>query len=344
MAHELDFDARTGIANMFSRETPWHNEGHLINEAPSYEKALELANLAYEVDTYPLDVRISDKLAISSPTGRAVVRTDRLPSQDAILGMVGDGYTPLQNREAFEILTPLIDAGFLELYTGGVLRKGADAWLQGKIVNKDAFYNEIFQDQIIPLVMVSNNHNGKQPVTLMFTPTVVVCANTLRIAHLGRTDFNSMVVKKHTKSIRMNYINEAMKFMERIVSQYDRVAEDYKFLKERILTVEEFEKHVLDEIAPFPADDAEKTSHFDSVIARLNIKRDRISQMWDKGTGLTGNHSAWEAVNAVSELLDYDDEIFKVRKTGSRLQSLISGPLGDIKQRVTNNLVMLARN
>lgn len=342
MSHELDFDAATGQANMFSRETPWHKEGHLLTSAPSYEEAITLANIGYEVETKPLRVILGD-MSIDSPVGQAVVRMDRLPNQDAILGIVGDGYTPLQNREAFEILCPLLDAGLVELYTGGVLRKGADAWMQVKVTIKDAFVQEVFGGEIIPMILVSNNHAGTKPVTVMYTPVVVVCANTLGMAHSGRNKSNSMVIKKHTKTVRIRFIEESMKFFNVLMSNFNIVAHDYKALKDRILTVEEFEKNVLDEVSPFPTEDAEKTSHYDSVIARTNVKRDRISQMWEKGTGLTGNHSAWEAANAVAELLDYDEDMFKVRKTGSRIQSLVSGPLGDIKQRVLDNLVVLAK-
>jgi hypothetical protein len=46
---------------------------------------------------------------------------------------------------------------------------------------------------------------------------------------------------------------------------------------------------------------------------------------------------------AVTELLDYSDSLVKVRKNGSRLQSIINGPIQGIKQDVVDSLVMLAR-
>jgi phage/plasmid-like protein (TIGR03299 family) len=331
---------------MFSVKTvPWHNEGNIIQDSPSFETALKIAEIDYEVKTLPLMVMVTDTLSIDSPMGQAVVRMDRLPSQKSILGIVGDGYTPLQNREAFEILEPLIDKGLLELQTGGVLRGGADAWLLGKLTIKDKLVEEVFGDKTIPYILISNNHNGRQPVTAMYTPIEVVCANTLSMAHHGRNRSNSTVIKKHTKSIRLSFIEAAMVFFEDTMDSYHLIAEDYKLLKERILSVEEFTKHVLDVVSPIPViEKDDKTSHSDSVIDRANGKRDILSQAWENATGNRGDHSAWEAYMAVTELLDYSDSLVKVKKNGSRLQSMINGPIGNAKQEVVDSLVTLARN
>lgn len=346
MSHELEFSRRTGKANMFTVNTvPWHKEGHILTEAPSFNHALELAEIDYEVRTMPLRVVVTPSISLDSPMGQAVVRVDTLPQQKSILGIVGDGYTPLQNREAFQILEPLIDRGLLELQTGGVLRGGADAWLLGKLTIKDKLVQEVFQNKTLPFVLISNNHTGRQPVIGQLTPVEVVCANTLAIAHAGRNGYESMVVKKHTKNVRENLIDEAMIFFEKTIENYHLVAQDFKMLKQRILSVEEFTKSVLDEIAEMPKIEKEdKTTHSDSVIARVENKRNRLTNAWETATGNTGNHSAWEAFMAVTELCDYSDELVKVRKTSSRLQSMINGPISDIKQRVLNNLVELARN
>lgn len=349
MAHELDFSRKTGVANMFSvKSVPWHTEGNIIQDAPSFEEALRLAEIDYDVTTVPLRAvldGIGVKATLDCPFGQAVIRPDRVPNQSAVLGIVGDRYTPLQNREAFEILEPLIDNNLLELQTGGVLREGADAWLMGKLTIKDKLVEKVFGDKTIPYILVSNNHNGRQPVTCMYTPIEVVCANTLAAAHHGRNKSNSTVVKKHTKSIRTSFVQEAMMFFERTMDMYHTIAEDYQMLQNRILTVEEFTRTVLDEIAPkIEIKREDVTSHSDNVLERVEFKRDRLTNMWESATGNTGNHSAWEAFMGVTELLDYSDDLVKVRKTTSRLQSIINGPIQDTKQRVLDNLVTLVRS
>lgn len=346
MAHQLDFSRQTGKGNMFTVNTvPWHNEGHILTEAPSFDHALKIAEIDYKVEVLPLRVIVNSEFSIDSPIGQATVRMDRIPQQKAILGIVGDGYTPLQNREAFEILEPLIDNKLLEIQTGGVLRGGADAWLLGKLTIKDSLVQEVFSDKTIPYILVSNNHNGRSPVTVMYTPIEVVCANTLGMAHHGRNRNNSTVVRKHTRNVRENLVEEAMIFFERTMENYHLIAEDFMLMKKRILTQQEFNEYVLDAVAVMPDIKKEdKTTHTDSTIARAEGKRNRLTNMWENATGNTGNHSAWEAYMAVTELCDYSDDLVKVRKASSRLQSMISGPIGDVKQRVLDNLVELVRN
>jgi hypothetical protein len=61
-------------------------------------------------------------------------------------------------------------------------------------------------------------------------------------------------------------------------------------------------------------------------------RRLRIKQLWTKGTGHTGDHSMWEAYNAVAESVDHDANLWRVR--GSRTASLMDGRLAGIKNRV----------
>ena len=350
MAHDLDFSRVTGKANMFSVKTvPWHTPetggGNIIQDAPSFEEALRLAEIDYEVKTMPLAIRYKrngQPVYLDSKIGQAIVRIDRLPDDKAILGIVGDGYTPLQNREAFEILEPLIDKGLITLQTGGVLKEGADAWLLGKLAIKDKLVEQVFANKTDPFILLSNNHTGKSPVTGMYTPIEVVCRNTLVMAHHGRNKSNSFVLRKHTKNVRESFLESAMLFFEETMDNYHLIAQDYKFLQERILTVKEFTTHVLDVVAPIPViEKADKTSHSDSVIDRAVNKRDILTQAWEKATGNVGNHSAWEAFMAVTELLDYSDNLVKVRKSTGRVQSMINGPIADMKQEVIDSLMSL---
>ena len=51
MAHELDRNTITGKRAMFSvRETPWHREGVILNEAPNMDEAMLLAGCNFDKD------------------------------------------------------------------------------------------------------------------------------------------------------------------------------------------------------------------------------------------------------------------------------------------------------
>jgi hypothetical protein len=118
---------------MFSvRTTPWHREGTILNQAPSLEDALRLGGLDFEVEVRPLYTRQQPAPALPdvftyerAGDAFATVRTDR----ESVLGIVSGRYQPLQNRDAFGVLEPLLDAGLASLETGGTLRGGRDVWM-----------------------------------------------------------------------------------------------------------------------------------------------------------------------------------------------------------------------
>lgn len=167
MPHELDRRA-DGSAAMFSvHATPWHREGTILNEAPSLADALTLGGLDFEVAVRPLYIRtpatpaLPDVLTYERAADAfATVRTDR----ETVLGVVSGRYQPLQNRDAFGVLVPLLDAGLASLETGGALRDGRDAWMLVRFNIDSPVVQEVFADEVIPFGMISNNHSGQRKV------------------------------------------------------------------------------------------------------------------------------------------------------------------------------------
>jgi phage/plasmid-like protein (TIGR03299 family) len=355
MSHELDRNAVTGKLAMFSvRETPWHNEGVLLNEAPSLADAMKLAGADYEVGLRPLYVTTSTdtdiaEAAVLSPTGKAIVRLDRgHVLADDILSIVGDGYVPVQNREAFEVLEPLLDKGVASLETGGVLRHGRDAWMLVRFDIKDPVVQEVFADEVVPFGLITNNHSGDAKALVMQTPIRVVCANTLGQALVGWRDRADTIAVAHRGGARVKLVEAAEKLFGGIVERYRVIAEQYAALKARILTVEEFTSHVLDVASPLPRElHTPEGEHltvrgYDLARAASEKRRTAILDAWVSGTGHVGDHSAWEAYNAAVEVIDHDATMFRVR--GSRVASLISGRLLDKKSAVLDHVARLCRN
>ena len=86
----------------------------------------------------------------------------------------------MQNRDAFEIFEPLVDAGEMVIHTAGSLRNGERIWALCQL-NQDN--SEIVTgDEIAKFVLLSNGHDGKLAVHFGFTPIRVVCANTEALA------------------------------------------------------------------------------------------------------------------------------------------------------------------
>lgn len=100
---------------------------------------------------------------------------------------------------------------------------------------------------------------------------------------------------------------------------------------------------MLDVAAPVPdeLDRAGLTPRQEVARQRVLARRDRLSHLWENGAGHSGDHSAWEAYNAVVESVDHDEEVWRVR--GSRAEALLDGRLVEIKDRVLGALVAAAR-
>lgn len=334
MPGELDYSA-IGQANVFVvGQSAWHREGTLLAKAPRYETALEVAGLDYKV------VKVPAYRASTVPRGGHIrsdnafltVRTDR----DTELGAVGSQYEPLQNREAFEMIRPLVDTGVLELETGGVLREGADAWLLGRfdIARFGPLVREVFTDEIVPYILVANNHSGRRSARIAETPIRVVCANTLDLADqsMARGSGRSVTVR-HTRGATTRMIEATEELLSAIIERYEELAQQYQLLKDTTLEPTQFDVLVLDPVSPDPRRDPDwrpVNPQAEAALERTLRRRTELRRLWTDGAGHNGDLSAWEAYNGLVQAVDHDASLFPVRV--DRTESLLDGRLRDVKR------------
>lgn len=343
MAHELSFDSN-GFANFFEvgkRRTAWHGEGHHLLEAPTLDKALEIGGIDYSVELRPTFIAVGNDDYIPSKKAFITYRPDRAIE----LGSVGPDYTVLQNRDAFRVLEPLLDAGICRLETGGVLRDGADAWLLAQF-NLDKFgpvCREVFGDEVIPFALVTNNHAGRRNATVATTPIRVVCANTLGMAESAMdSGISKSIGVRHTGDAQQRLVEAAETLFQALIERYEAVAKSYKLLKEFIMTDAQFKTLVLDVAVPDPRDNAKfnpEARMANAVVERYEAKANEITRLWTAGKGHKADKSAWEAYNGVVEAVDHNTELFPMRSGVYRTQALLDGTLRTIKADTLNSLV-----
>jgi phage/plasmid-like protein (TIGR03299 family) len=344
---ELD-KHENGVATVFSvKEDMWHREGIVIAEAPSRAKAMELAGHNFEVETRPLEavveVREGETINLAVPDAFATVRTDR----NKVLGVVGRTYTPLQNADAFATLDPILEAGIATLETGGTLREGKDVWMQVRLsLDLPGVFNT---GEVVPFLLVANNHSGERKASVSVTPQRVVCRNTLGIAfNRGSLGMDRALRVFHRANVKSRTTEAVAQIVAELTTSFTIVARQYDALRQRFLSEEEFSSHVLDVIAPLPekpeGERASKnriaTAAWEKAAARAQAKRDRLSTLWVDGDGHTGDHSAWESYNAAVQSIDHDADLWKV-EGDSRLASLWQGQLARTKQTVLDSLYAL---
>lgn len=373
MAHELD--TYQGRGAMFSvRQTPWHREGVVIETAPALDEALAIAGLDWEVEKRPAFFPVpgardgmplvtggfrgtpdagDEVYSLKSAAGVAyvVVRKDR----DEPLGHVGKDYTPLQNRQAFEVLRPLIEGGFATIETGGSLRGGRDVWMlvafdREKIVEAaheraKATGTELLEEMLDELNahgLLTNNHVGLRKVLLKEVAERVVCANTFEVA-LGETA--TTVEVRHTQNVADSVKAAASLLWGDIVGRFFLFADVRRKLRETRLSTAAFNRLVLDPVVPIrhlekKVQRHDARGHTLSALEKASKKRDTIAGLWRAGEGHVANDSAWEAYQGLVQALDHDDQWQP--RSGSRIESLYSGILGRAKRTVLRTLVRYA--
>jgi phage/plasmid-like protein (TIGR03299 family) len=187
MAHNLNFNAQTGLHSFFSvKEKAWHGLGQIVEGYPTSAEALRFAGLDYSVEKRKLftfdnenekangetEIKIPE---IAVPDFYATIRTDN----EMVLGVVGKDYEVVQNTDAFSFFDAIVGGEGIQYETAGALNKGERIFITAKLPN----YIKVGREDLIEqYLFLTTSHDGSGSITAAFTPTRVVCNNTLNAA------------------------------------------------------------------------------------------------------------------------------------------------------------------
>ncbi|QQL50128.1 DUF932 domain-containing protein [Mucilaginibacter ginkgonis] len=188
MAHQINFNEKTGKDSFMSvKEKAWHGLGQVIDRYPTSSEAIQHAGLDYIVEKRPLFTYdtanhtggASDGLIIPElpvPNFFATVRA----YTEQVLGVVGNDYEVVQNRDAFSFFDAIVGGGDGILYeTAGALGKGERVFITAKLPDYIKVGNK---DWIEQYLFLTTSHDGLGSITAAFTPVRIVCNNTLNAA------------------------------------------------------------------------------------------------------------------------------------------------------------------
>jgi phage/plasmid-like protein (TIGR03299 family) len=313
MAHKVE-------KMVFAGATPWHGLGTEINQETSFWDSFELAGLDWEVDTKPLFTGDGEKVS-----HRAAYRV----SDGRILGIVGKRWTPLQNRDAFEIFEPLVDAGEMVIHTAGSLRNGERIWALCQL-NQDN--SEIVAgDEVAKFVLLSNGHDGKLAVHFGFTPIRVVCANTEALARGSKA--SKLVRVRHSRFVKQN-VQDLRNVMNFANQEFEATAEQYRYLASKGINSEDLDKYIKIVLGIGEKSADEMTTRSKNIVSS-------IEDLFESGRGsdiegVRGTY--WGAYNAVTEYLNYS----KGRTANNRMDSVWFGQNGTMNQKALDAALELS--
>ncbi|QDT29897.1 hypothetical protein Enr10x_52540 [Gimesia panareensis] len=284
MSHELaTTNGQSSL--MYVGAPPWHRLGTKLDEPATAAEAIEAAGLNYRVDLRPL---VTEE-GLPVPQRKAVVRSD----SNAVLGVVGNSYQPVQNHQCFGFLDSVVSDGRLRYHTAGALGQGERVWMLAKIPGEIRIKDS--EDVTEQYLLLSNSHDGSSALRMYFTPIRVVCANTLGVAERRSRGQGVSIMHKGNLSSKVaeaqNVLGFAKRFYDNLDDNINRLAHHYPSRKQ----LDNYFSTLYPETP-------------DSKNQRVKNIRKNLEYLFENGRGqniLETKLTSWAAFNAVTEFVDH---------------------------------------
>jgi hypothetical protein len=160
-------------------QTPggWGDTLRTIDPSETRDAAamIAAAGLHWAVEQHQLEVVIEGDghpLRLPVPRHVANVRSDT----QAVLGVVGEGYEPLQNRAAFAFCDGITDSGRAHWIGAGATRGGARVHALMRL-DREIRIGGAEGEEVLPLLCFRNGHDGGLSVTVSVAPFRLACLN-----------------------------------------------------------------------------------------------------------------------------------------------------------------------
>lgn len=302
-ADPLEVQGKANIDSMFwatGDGVPWHGLGTEVPDALTAADALSASGQDWTVSVESL-VTASGIPVIDGRRCKAIVRDDR----QAVLGIVGRRYKPIQNKEAFDFLDSLAADQTIRYHTAGVLGAGERVWILAQL--KGDITIPKTDDTIKRFLLFSNSHDGTSAARVFWTPIRVVCQNTLNQAVRGAK--GEGVVIRHTGNLESK-VAEAQRVLGLAVKAYDDIKGMILASAKVKLSDTQRKAYFNSLFGPKPgrANDEDGESA-DEVSTRTQKTLDRLEELAHTGRGndvKAVRGSLWTAYNAVTEFIDHE--------------------------------------
>ncbi|GIU94223.1 MAG: hypothetical protein KatS3mg012_0680 [Gaiellaceae bacterium] len=196
-------------------------------EARDAASMVAAAGLDWQVEQHPVEAVIEreyQSLRVPVPRHVANVRSDTR----AVLGVVGDGYEPLQNAAAFVFCDAITDSGRAHWIGAGSTRGGARVHALMRLDREIRIGGEEGED-VLPLLCFRNGHDGGLAVTVSVVPFRLACLNgmllpiegaqrTWKARHTANVEAK-LADARRTLGIAWRYYDELERLGERLIRE-----------------------------------------------------------------------------------------------------------------------------
>ncbi len=227
-----------------------------------------------------------------------------------VLGVVGDGYVPVQNRDALALAESIVDGGGASWLGAGATRGGArvHALLQ---LDRTMRIGGAEGEDILPLLCVRNGHDGSASLAVSVAPFRLICLNGLLVPVDGAV---RAWRTRHTRNVgsRTADARQALGIATRYYDRLEQLGE--RLIRER-MSAPEFERF-LARLVPLPEVESDPGGRRVENVERVRLAIRSIHQDTADTDAIRGTR--WGAFQAVTA---YHDHHAAVRRRGGRPQA-----------------------
>jgi phage/plasmid-like protein (TIGR03299 family) len=293
---------------------PWHNLGVQVSNDLTPEEMMIASGTNWNVSKHPMFVRLNDKVSINVPNKSALLRDDT----NTVLDVVGgDDWYYTQNSEAFQFFNEFVQRGDMTMETAGSLQNGKIVWVLAKV--KESF-EPVDGDVVESHLLFTNYHKYGFSRDIRFTPTRVVCNNTLTMA-LNSTA-NRLFKASHRIQINDEMVKETLGIAHASMYEYKERAE---FLTSKRYDDESLQNFINN---VFPTLSVKKE---EKVKVSKNAKLVMSAIEHQPGVEFAPG-SWWQALNSVTYVTDH----LLGRTDDTRVYNMWYGTTKDLKTKAYN--------
>src|SRR6266498_2444528 len=306
-AHRIE-DARAPLW-LGSGPAAWGDVVHAVDPAATQSAAemIAAAGLDWRVEQHPLEAvmeREYQSLRLPVPRHVANVRSDTR----AVLGVVGEGYEPLQNRAAFAFCDAITDSGRAHWIGAGATHGGARVHALMRL-DREIRIGGADGEDVLPLLCFRNGHDGGLAVTVSVLPFRLACLNGMLLLDGAERTWKA----RHTAKVEAK-LADARRTLGIAWGYYDELEElGGRLIRER-LTEGEFERFLAG-LVPLPDPTPDRTDGGRAVHNAERV-REAIRTAYRAAPDLdTVRGTRWGALQAVTA---YVDHVQPTRRTAAR--------------------------
>lgn len=313
-------------------ENPWHRLGVKMDGLSTAEEMLSAARADYLVSSEPLYV-MTENGAVQVEGRRATVRSvreddDRDPS-DRILGVVGESYGIVQNRDVLNRALAVVNAdGKAVVDTCGVLGKGERFFAYIDLGHMSIDPNGI-DDKITRGLGVLTSHDGTAAVTYAMSNIRWVCQNTVTA---GLNAATRTFRARHTTNVESMLVDA-----QRVLGIADTWEQTFSQLAERLLRVNDGSNSakahdIMSRVEGilWPMGD-EPSRHAETISETRSMELHSLLDSDTCGNGF--GYNGWAIYNA---FVEYSDHVRPRLSDERRAEATILGLTDDWKNKVAN--------